>query len=228
MKNTRRRRQNIGYFIGLLLGLSVIAFLSVSWGESYLMPGPSNVGHEDIQCNDCHIPAKGSFRQQIQANVSYLTGKRPESADFGRQDVTNNSCLACHHRPDDRHPVFRFFEPRYKEVREQLKPQFCISCHLEHTGKRVTLNEITYCQHCHKKLVLKQDPISVSHADLIRAERWETCLGCHDFHGNHIMTTAKNVAQVIPSQRIIDYFQDGDSPYSDKKYKHANKEPHYD
>ena len=225
MSNARRTRQNIGYLIGLLLGLGSIVILSISWGEHYLMPGPSNVGHEDVQCKYCHISAVGTFRQQIQANVQYLLGKRPKIADFGRKDVSNESCTGCHKRPDDRHPVYRFFEPRYKKVRQQLKPQFCISCHLEHTGNRVTLTETTYCQSCHKKLVLKNDQISIPHHELIREKRWQTCLGCHDFHGNHILETEKKVAKLISPQRILEYFQGGDSPYSDKKYKQASKEP---
>ena len=109
MNNSRRRRQNTGYLIGLILGLSSIVILSISWGEYYLMPGPSNVGHENVQCKYCHFSAQGTFRQQIQANVYYLLGKRPAPADFGRKSVSNESCLSCHNRPNERHPVYRFF-----------------------------------------------------------------------------------------------------------------------
>ena len=35
-------------------------------------------------------------------------------------------------------PYFDFFEPRFAEAREKIQPQFCLSCHLEHSGKRVT------------------------------------------------------------------------------------------
>lgn len=225
MNNSRRRRQNTGYLIGLILGLSSIVILSISWGEYYLMPGPSNVGHENVQCKYCHFSAQGTFRQQIQANVYYLLGKRPAPADFGRKSVSNESCLSCHNRPNERHPVYRFFEPRYKKVRQTLKPQYCVSCHLEHTGKRVTLTDISYCQSCHKKLILKHDPISTPHHELILAERWQTCLGCHDFHGNHVMEIEQKVENSISYQSIIDYFQGEDSPYSDKKHHKANKEP---
>jgi len=225
MRNSRRRRQNIGYLIGMVLGLASVVILSVSWGEEYLTPGPSNVGHENVKCKYCHISANGTFRQQIQANVLYILEKRPIPADFGHKDVSNKRCLACHRRSNERHPVYRFFEPRYKKVRQRLKPHLCVTCHLEHSGKRVTMTDISYCQSCHKKLVLKHDPISIPHHQLIRDQRWQTCLGCHDFHGNHIMETEKEVANSIISKRIFEYFNGGKSPYSKIKHKKANKEP---
>ncbi len=225
MSNSRRRRQNIGYLLGVILGLASVVILSVSWGEDYLTPGPSNVGHEDVKCKYCHISANGTFRQQIQANTLYILKQRPLPADFGHKDVSNESCLACHRRSNERHPVYRFFEPRYKKVRQQLKPHLCVSCHLEHTGKRVTVTDTGFCQSCHKKMLLKHDPISIPHHELIRAQRWQTCLGCHDFHGNHIMRTEKKLAKSITPQRIIEYFKGGESPYSKNKHNKANKEP---
>lgn len=225
MLNSRRKNQNIGYLAGATLGIITIGFLTTSWGEFYLKPGPSNIGHENIKCQYCHKLATGTFRQQIQANIQYLLGKRPKPADFGRKDVSNESCIGCHQRSDDRHPVYRFFEPRFKKARKQIKPQFCISCHLEHTGKRVTLADTEYCQICHKKLVLKKDPVSIPHRQLIQDKKWQTCLGCHDFHGNHMMKTRREVSEAISTQRIINYFQGAKSPYSNKKYKKAFKKP---
>lgn len=189
------------------------------------MPGPNNTGHEDIECLHCHIAATGTLRQQLQANALYALGKRVLTADFGFQAVTNEQCVSCHKRPDDRHPVYRFFEPRFKEARNSLQPQHCISCHREHSGVRVTQQNIGYCKACHEKLVLKEDPLSISHQQLIQEEKWSSCLGCHDFHGNHKMETRTNVADVINPAIIRQYFQGGESPYSDKKYHKAKKEP---
>ncbi len=225
MKNSRRKNQNFGYIFGICLGVIGLTFLASSQGEFYLKPGPSNTGHENVECKYCHTHAPGSFRQQIQANLQYLLGKRPDVADFGRKNVSNESCIGCHQRPDDRHPVYRFFEPRFKKARDQFSPQFCNSCHLEHTGKRVTMDETGFCQSCHEKLVLKKDPISIPHHLLIRAEKWQTCLGCHDFHGNHIMKTRRDVMQAVSTKRILEYFQGGKSPYSEKKYKKSLEEP---
>ena len=119
------------------------------------------------------------------------------AVDFGHQPVTNATCLECHDRPNDRHPVFRFFEPRFAEAREQIQPQYCLSCHLEHSGKRVTTFEITSCVHCHKDITLNHDPTTISHEDLIEAGQWESCLGCHDFHGNHVMKPKMVVEQIL-------------------------------
>ena len=224
----KRIRQDIGYFLGGIIGLSFLTLLSMSWGEKYLMPGPKNVGHQNLDCEYCHIKTPGTFRQQIQANVRYLLGKRSQPVDFGRKIVSNEACLGCHQRSNDRHPVYRFFEPRYKAVREKFKPQFCTSCHLEHSGSRVTIVEFDFCQSCHEKLVLKKDPLSISHKDLIAAERWTSCLGCHDFHGNHKMKTETELSKIISPERILEYFQGAPSPYADKKFHLATKKPKHE
>ena len=45
--------------------------------------------------------------------------------------------------------------------------------------------------------------------------RWETCLGCHDFHGNHAMKAPRRLGDAIPSDQIQRYFDGGRSPYPD-------------
>ncbi len=207
------------------MGLTTLMLLSVSWGEKFLMPGPKNVGHQSLKCEYCHIKAPGTFRQQIQANVRYLFVLRSQPVDFGHKKVSNETCLRCHQRPNDRHPVYRFYEPRYKAVREQFQPQLCTSCHQEHFGSRITKTEFDFCKSCHEKLVLKKDPLSLSHENLIAAERWKSCLGCHDFHGNHKMKTATEFSKIIQPERILQYFQGSPSPYADKKFHLATKVP---
>lgn len=225
MSLRKRARQFNASILGATVGLACVIWLSLPQGERLLMPGPSNIGHEDVQCQYCHAPAPGSFRQQIQANVQYLLGNRVVAADLGRKLVANEQCIACHHRPDDRHPVYRFFEPRYQEVRKTLKVQFCISCHSEHTENRVTLDDIGFCRLCHRELALKEDPLSISHEQLIRKKRWDSCLGCHDFHGNHVMETRRVVADVISEVVINRYFKGGQSPYPNKKHVQASRKP---
>ena len=171
-----------------------------------------NIGHEKLACESCHTPAPGTTRQQVQANVRYLLGLRKTAADFGNRDVTNSDCLACHERPFDRHPVFRFNEPRFEKARAELGANQCQSCHAEHTGKKVTA-KATYCSTCHSDLEMENDPIDVPHVKLVEQERWETCLGCHDFHGNHKYVAPKKVKQVFTPARIADYFHGGKSPY---------------
>jgi len=179
-----------------------------------------NTGHESLTCESCHLPARGSLRQQLQGNVRYLFGLGDELVDFGLVDVSNADCLACHERPNDRHPVFRFEEPRFAEARRELAPHQCNSCHREHSGKRVTV-EADYCSQCHADLAMEKDPLDVSHAELVAAERWSTCLGCHSFHGNHVMQPATVLAKAYPKETVVEYFEGGPSPYPPELHHRA-------
>jgi hypothetical protein len=218
----RRRPQNLAYAGGLLTGLVALLVLAVPAREAWHARGPMNVGHEALRCAWCHRDARGSFRQQVQANFRYALGLRQSPADLGRRDVGNQACLSCHDRPDDRHPVYRFLEPRFAEAREKLAPQQCTSCHREHTGKRVTLGEIGYCENCHEDTHLRKDPIDVPHERLIALDRWQSCLGCHDFHGNHLMQTATTLDRAIAPAQVRAYFDGGASPYGSVR----RHEPH--
>lgn len=218
-----RRQQAIGYLLGLTGGLLATGLLLLPAFESLHARGPWNTGHEELRCNVCHRPAPGTLRQQLQAGARHLVGLRATPADFGLQDVDNRECLACHDRPNDGHPVFRFVEPRFAGARAAIAPHLCVSCHREHTGVRVTA-EISYCRHCHEDTRLKNDPIDIPHATLIAADRWTTCLGCHDFHGNHVMETATKLARAHPPTRIAQYFKGGASPYPKERYYEAKRE----
>jgi Cytochrome c3 len=228
INTSKRYRQNIGYAAGVLLGLACVGLLLMPELERLHVRGPMNSGHENFRCKSCHKAAPGTVRQQIQASVNYWLDKRSTAVDFGHRDVTNDICLGCHDRPNDRHPVYRFLEPRFSKAREKLQPHLCTSCHLEHQGRRVTLKETTYCAVCHEETRLKKDPINVSHEQLIQADRWETCLGCHDFHGNHIMDTRTVVEQARDPAAIRAYFEGGPSPYPKALHRKAKKEEDLD
>jgi hypothetical protein len=223
-----RKPQDLAYKLGIMMGLIGLAILSLPAYDNYTSRGPMNSGHDTLKCKSCHQDAPGSLRQQIQANLRYVLKLRDQLADFSHQAVTNESCMDCHERPNDRHPVYRFLEPRFLKAREKLRPQLCVSCHTEHKGRRVTLAEIGYCVNCHKKTKLRKDPLDVPHDRLITLNRWESCLGCHDFHGNHIMETKKTVEDIIPAERIRAYFQGGPSPYGDDRHYKAKKEENND
>ena len=60
---------------------------------------------------------------------------------------------------------------------------------------------------------------------LIDAGEWDSCMGCHDFHGNHLMTTREKLSEVIPPGQILAYFRGGVSPYSPDKKFTARREP---
>ena len=225
MRISKRLRQNLGLFLGILTGGIVLLVLLSPEQEQWHARGPMNIGHEELRCEYCHLPARGTLRQQVQANARYLLGLRASVADFGLQPAGSRQCLACHERPNERHPVFRFNEPRFQEARSILHPESCIACHREHRGVRVTLTGPDYCQHCHEDTRLKNDPVDIPHATLIADERWDSCMGCHDFHGNHRMDVANKVGDAIPPERIREYFQGGPSPYSADRLYEASKEP---
>ncbi|MEM7050807.1 MAG: cytochrome c3 family protein [Acidobacteriota bacterium] len=218
-RNTRRR-QRLGWLSGSIGATLVAAVLFVPGQESFHALGPMNTGHAEVQCSACHVKAPGTFRQQMQANARFALGLRSEPADFGLQNVNHDACIDCHQRDNDRHPVFRFNEPRFAEARRNLQPETCISCHQEHSGVRVTVAK-TYCSECHGELEMKSDPLDVSHQVLVAEARWESCLGCHDFHGNHVRDTPTEIAAALAEAEIEDYFEGGDSPYSERKVYRA-------
>jgi ribosomal protein L37AE/L43A len=183
-----------------------------------------NAGHENMQCEYCHLSDNGSLRQQLQANIQYLLGNRSAPVETGFADVGNKACASCHSRPRDNHPVYRFNEPKFKKARETLQPHQCISCHREHTGKRVT-RDPEFCKHCHEKLTIRNDKTSTPHSVLVREKRWTTCLGCHDFHGNYQMKLRIDLSMALASNRIKQYFEGGPPPWSNNKKFRARKIP---
>jgi hypothetical protein len=216
------RRRRIGSVFGFCLAVGALGYLFLPDQKHFSAPGVMNTGHETIGCDSCHRSAPGTVRQQLQADVRYLAGLRKSPADFGMREVLNKDCLACHERPFDRHPVFRFNEPRFVEVRQVLAPQQCESCHREHSGARVTV-ESGYCRNCHGALEMKNDPLDTPHAQLVREGRWSTCLGCHDFHGNHVMQTSTRLAEALPPAQINNYFRGDVSPYPPQLRKPAQR-----
>ncbi len=221
----KRKRQVLGIAIGLFISCLTYVFLSVPQNEHLLAKGPMNTGHENLECQDCHTKAKGNVFQQAQANISHLFGLRRTPVDFGHKNVDNQKCQSCHDRPNDRHPIHRFEEPKFFEARKNIQPTQCESCHSEHDGIRVTISTSAYCVNCHTDTELSDDPLEISHVELIKNNEWQTCLQCHDFHGNHVMETAASMKDTIEIKTILDYFEGGPSPYSEKKKYYANENP---
>ena len=87
----------------------------------------------------------------------------------------------------------------------------------------MTTVEPTYCKECHDDLVLKNEPLDISHEQLVAEKQWESCLACHDFHGNHIMELPTVVGEGLTPEVIDAYFKGSQSPYSDRKH-HLAKE----
>ena len=137
--NPLRKRQFIGGGIGLIVGTLLFFFFTLDSSEEYISLGPMNSGHAEVSCVACHADAKGNLMQQLQSNIEHTVGMRSTSVDFGTKDVTVDNCLSCHDRPNDRHPTYRFSEPRFKDVIQVIDATTCITCHTEHKGERVTI-----------------------------------------------------------------------------------------
>lgn len=209
----------------IIIAFSVFLFLIITFlilkpgNENFTAKGEFNIGHEDLDCIHCHKDAPGTSRQQIQRNLKHFIGIDVKKVDFGTIPVDNDACLSCHARPNDAHPVHRFMEPKFKEAREKIHPEECLSCHAEHKHERVTFKETSFCVNCHKDIKIDNDPLDLKHSELIKMEMWNTCIQCHDFHGNHVMEVATKIQDTIPLKTINDYFNNGKDPYSDiKKY----------
>lgn len=210
--------RNLGIAVSAVLAFFLFQFFSAPTAAEYLAKGPLNTGHETLECASCHRPAPGSTRQQLQFNTrAFLGFNDSDYADFGNLPVASENCLECHNRPNDRHPTHRFMEPRFAEAREAIHPESCISCHQEHHGQRITITPLDYCVNCHRDIEIKDDPLETSHASLIEQEQWNTCLQCHDFHGNHVFEVPDKIRDTIPLQAIKDYAAGKSDPYGELK-----------
>jgi hypothetical protein len=216
--NPARPIKLIAYLMGCALAIAAIAMVLVPQAERFHSKGPANTGHAALACTDCHKEAPGTMRQQIQAKVQFWLGLRAADVAFGHSRVNNEQCVDCHAREQDSHPVHRFLEPRFTQARAELGAESCVNCHREHQGVRVTMAP-TSCATCHQNMEIKSDPLDVSHRDLVARQQWSTCLGCHDFHGNHKRVTQKRLDEAYSRSAIIDYLAGGSSPYGrDLKY----------
>ena len=207
---------------------SVIALFAIS-GFTFLnngkfkMKGTYNTGHENLQCEDCHFEADGNLRQQIQHNVKTFMGMHQHQnyVDIGHERVGNEACLTCHQRPNDRHPVSRFKEIRFAEQRKELGIHECRACHGEHTGTRMSVLPSNYCKSCHENTEVKDDPLDVPHEELFNNNQWQTCLQCHDFHGNHIYKVPSQMKDTIPLLDVHSYLEGEKVIYSTRKHHKA-------
>lgn len=186
----------------------------------WLAQGPLQQDHADVSCRGCHTPSPGTVRQQVQAKLGHALGWRATDVDFGHGPVTSDHCLDCHQRDNERHPIYRFREPRFETALAEVQADSCLGCHSEHAGARVSAEPVV-CRACHADLKLANDPVNIPHATLIAAGKWTTCLGCHDFHGNHSYDPPTHVQQMIPPAAISDYFRQGPPPYGPFKLYEA-------
>lgn len=212
------RARDRAYRRGMLAATAGSLLLFAPSTAAWRAPGPLTPGHEQVACAKCHVDAPGTVRQQIQQTVRFWLGGATEAAAFGALPVTSRRCAACHERPNDRHPVSRFVEPRFVEAREQAGAHRCQGCHLEHDGQRVS-SPPDVCRHCHDGLTLERDPLAESHAALIARAAWSSCLQCHDFHGNHRHEPPHTLERAVGERAIEAYFATEPSPYGASELK---------
>ncbi|MEK9942531.1 MAG: cyclic nucleotide-binding domain-containing protein, partial [Gammaproteobacteria bacterium] len=219
-----KKKRIASYLIGLGVLILSVGSLSLPSNQSLLPSGPANVGHESLKCDHCHSAAPGSHRQQLQAKAKFLLGYRQSAPDWGYISVSNDTCGLCHENPTDHHPTHVFLDPKFNSQQDLFGPHLCVSCHQEHTGRRVNNVPITFCRHCHEDLTLENDPLkppqSPSHAELAQSGEWSTCLGCHSYHGNYHRTTPDVFAERIPEDRIRMHFRGKLPAYGEyKRYR---------
>jgi hypothetical protein len=198
----RKRRGAI--MLALALTSALVLCLSLPQNERWLSPGGGRDCHPELACVECHRPAAGSTRQQIQANVKYWLGQRSTGAEWHTAEISNADCLVCHQAANEIHTTHRFLEPRFAAARNAIEPHNCRGCHAEHSGKLIEMNG-NYCRHCHDSLRIINDPVRPSHASLIEQQRYETCLQCHDYHGNHLHQVPHKLSDAEPLDRIQAY-----------------------
>jgi hypothetical protein len=212
---TRARKRAYGAaVIALLALLSLLMWPDAAWLQAAGKPTP---GHENLQCSACHMAAPGELRQQLQASLRYFLGLRESPAPIGNADVANSACYACHERPTEHHPLSLMGELRFLDVQTEHGVHNCTGCHQEHHGVRVTASP-TICSNCHSDDLVVNDPITPDHAALFASGKWDSCLRCHDFHGNHQMKTGdynypSTLEQGVASQDVLDHLGAGKSAY---------------
>lgn len=209
----------------MIIGVFLLIGARNQMGDDFIAIGPMNTGHSDLSCIECHKNEEGNVRQQLQSKAASLFHQSGNSLNFINKSIENKTCTECHSRQDDVHPVHRFNEPKFDQAKQLIQPNKCTSCHMEHYGTRVTKLEPDYCMHCHGELKIKNDPISPTHEKIISNRSWESCLQCHDYHGNHIRKTPESFADTISKADLKLYFDGGRDPYSIDKREQAKTAP---
>lgn len=204
--------------VALPVAILAAVVLSTDRAQSLVAHGPIQSGHDALGCADCHVEAPGSFRQQVQANLRFVLGLRAHPVDFGAIDVNSRTCLDCHARPNDRHPIYRFQEPRFEKAVAEIAATNCLGCHSEHEARRVKADVgTTFCASCHGTLEMRNDPLDVPHVTLVADKNWGSCMTCHDFHGNHPEKAPTLLREAKSADSVAAYLADEPSPYGDKK-----------
>lgn len=203
--------------LALVVSMAVVVAMENPENEKWKSPGGKRDMHKSHRCDLCHLPAEGTVRQQVQANLQHWLGLRSSGADLVTKKIDNSDCLDCHRNLDDPHAVHLFLEPRFEDARAALQPQHCNGCHSHHSGK-ISTREMGICKHCHQDLEISNDRTTPSHLELVKEERWDSCLRCHDYHGNHLGEVPDHLDDAHDPLSIQDYLSgNSPSPYGEIK-----------
>jgi len=224
--NTRKvKSRNFWIRVAAMIAALLVVGVNFSNNGELKMIGSYNIGHEDLKCEDCHRESDGNMRQQIQHNTKTFLGLHGSKkyVDIKYKAVTNEVCESCHNRPNDLHPISRFKEIRFSKERQTMGVHECKSCHGEHTGKRVAHIKNDFCKSCHSNTIVKNDPIPVTHKYLFENKKWNTCMQCHDFHGNHKYVIPQKMRDTFSKEKVNDYLNGKTQLYSKKKFYNSTK-----
>ena len=105
-------------------------------------------------------------------------------------------------------PFSRFKEIRFAEQRKELGIHECRACHSEHSGTRMSILPSNYCRSCHENTEIKTTRWILSIRIYSEMEKWNTCLQCHDFHGNHIYEVPQKMKDTIPLLEVQNYLKE--------------------
>ena len=80
-----------------------------------------------------------------------------------------------------------------------------------------------YCRSCHENTEIKDDRWILSIRIYSEMENGNTCLQCHDFHGNHIYEVPQKMKDTIPLLEVQNYLKGEKVIYSTRKHHKALK-----
>ncbi len=178
---------------------------------------------ESSDCVACHDRSKDSHPISRFREPRFMTAI---------ETVDARECAGCH--------------KEHTGVRVSAKMEFCSACHSTMAMKNDPLGDFPKTQEVASietpKPVVKTRSIkpvaktrsfqilpppsaaiiedakpAMSHAILASTNRWDTCMGCHDFHGNHQRTTPTSMSMRIDTRLLQAYLIDGMDPYSKDK-----------
>jgi len=74
-----------------------------------------------------------------------------------------------------------------------------------------------FCVTCHSGMEVREDRTTPTHAALAAEERWDTCLRCHDFHGNHHHEWPESLEEAFGGREVLRHLDSGAPLYGEKR-----------